>query len=113
MVPHQDSTFLYTTPDTTIGVWIALEDSTVDNGCLWTLPGEHSKGVRRRMQVTVVVSGQRHCHHVRRHRSPPPPSPPPQVLRKSSTSVYLSGAELVLLTEGSALPAPSGSGVIL
>ena len=68
MVPHQDSTFLYTTPDTTIGVWIALEDSTVDNGCLWTLPGEHTKGVRRRMQVTFwlngscwVVSGQSCC----------------------------------------------------
>lgn len=53
VVPHQDSTFLYTTPDTTIGVWIALEDSTVDNGCLWTLPGEHAKGVRRRMQVII------------------------------------------------------------
>ena len=70
MVPHQDSTFLYTTPDTTIGVWIALEDSTVDNGCLWTLPGEHTRGVRRRMQVTWlfqggVAAGERHCFHVR------------------------------------------------
>lgn len=61
MVPHQDSTFLYTTPDTTIGVWIALEDSTVDNGCLWTLPGEHAKGVRRRMQVIIWLDGSIYC----------------------------------------------------
>ncbi len=35
---HQDSTFLYTEPDSCIGYWFALEDATIDNGCLWAKP---------------------------------------------------------------------------
>jgi len=38
---HQDATFLWTDPVTVTGVWVALEDATVDNGCLWALPGGH------------------------------------------------------------------------
>lgn len=38
---HQDGTFLYTEPDTTVGLWIALEDATIDNGCLWVIPDGH------------------------------------------------------------------------
>jgi hypothetical protein len=41
VVPHQDATFLYTTPANVIGIWIALEDCTVNNGCLWFLPKSH------------------------------------------------------------------------
>jgi phytanoyl-CoA hydroxylase len=36
---HQDSTFLYTDPLSCIGFWFALEDATVDNGCLYAIPG--------------------------------------------------------------------------
>lgn len=36
---HQDSTFLYTDPPTVVGLWVALEDATKDNGCLWSIPG--------------------------------------------------------------------------
>ena len=38
---HQDATFLYTEPQSCVGVWVALEDATVENGCLWALPGGH------------------------------------------------------------------------
>ena len=42
--PHQDSTFLHTTPkNTLLGFWLALEDATEDNGCLWSVPGSHKK----------------------------------------------------------------------
>lgn len=45
---HQDSTFLYTTPrQTCIGLWLALDDSTMENGCLWVRPGSHKEKVRR------------------------------------------------------------------
>ena len=45
---HQDSSFLYTTPrQTCIGLWLALDDATVENGCLWVRPGSHSEDVRR------------------------------------------------------------------
>ena len=34
MPPHQDSTFLYTDPPSAVGFWYALEDATIENGCL-------------------------------------------------------------------------------
>lgn len=43
MPPHQDSTFLYTDPPSAVGFWYALEDATVENGCLSFLPGSHKK----------------------------------------------------------------------
>ncbi|KAK6198604.1 uncharacterized protein RJT21DRAFT_122190 [Scheffersomyces amazonensis] len=39
--PHTDGTFLFTEPQTAIGFWFALEDCTIDNGCLSYLPGSH------------------------------------------------------------------------
>ncbi|UNI15791.1 hypothetical protein JDV02_002292 [Purpureocillium takamizusanense] len=39
--PHQDSTFLYTDPPSAVGFWYALEDATLENGCLSFLPGSH------------------------------------------------------------------------
>ncbi|KAL4457864.1 hypothetical protein ABPG75_012729 [Micractinium tetrahymenae] len=48
VVPHQDSSFLATSPLSCVGTWLALEDATRDNGCLWTLLGSHHEGVHRR-----------------------------------------------------------------
>lgn len=45
---HQDATFLYTEPLSVVGLWFALEDATLDNGCLWALPGGHEGPLRRR-----------------------------------------------------------------
>ncbi|XP_048200429.1 phytanoyl-CoA dioxygenase domain-containing protein 1 isoform X2 [Perognathus longimembris pacificus] len=48
--PHQDATFLYTEPlGRVLGMWIAVEDATLTNGCLWFIPGSHTNGVSRRM----------------------------------------------------------------
>ncbi|MCJ1254127.1 hypothetical protein MMC24_001941 [Lignoscripta atroalba] len=41
--PHQDSTFLYTDPPSAVGFWIALEDATVENGCLSFSNGSHRR----------------------------------------------------------------------
>ncbi|MDY7103699.1 MAG: phytanoyl-CoA dioxygenase family protein [Actinomycetota bacterium] len=43
---HQDATFLYTDPITVTGFWFALEDATLENGCLWAAPGGHRTGLR-------------------------------------------------------------------
>jgi phytanoyl-CoA hydroxylase len=45
---HQDSTFLYTEPGEIAGLWFALEDSTIQNGCLWAIPGGHKLGLKQR-----------------------------------------------------------------
>ena len=38
---HQDSTFLYTDPESCTGFWFALEDASIDNGCMHFIPGAH------------------------------------------------------------------------
>jgi phytanoyl-CoA hydroxylase len=45
---HQDATFLYTEPSTVVGLWFALQDATIDNGCLWAQPGGHRGPLRQR-----------------------------------------------------------------
>jgi len=45
---HQDASFFDTTPSTVTGFWFALEDATVDNGCLWVQPGGHRGPLRER-----------------------------------------------------------------
>jgi phytanoyl-CoA hydroxylase len=44
---HQDATFLYTDPISVVGFWFALEDATLENGCLWAAPGAHRSPLRR------------------------------------------------------------------
>ncbi|KAK1314870.1 hypothetical protein QJS10_CPA06g02279 [Acorus calamus] len=48
VVPHQDNSFLYTEPPSCTGFWLALEDATITNGCLWAIPGSHKNGLVRR-----------------------------------------------------------------
>lgn len=47
---HQDSTFLYTEPDSCIGFWFALEDASTENGCLWAKPGGQHTPLRSRFR---------------------------------------------------------------
>ena len=49
---HQDATFLYTDPIDILGLWFALEDATIENGCLWALPGGHRHGLKSRWRRT-------------------------------------------------------------
>jgi phytanoyl-CoA hydroxylase len=48
VVAHQDHTFLWTDPPSATGLWFALEDATLDNGCMWARPGGHAEPPRRR-----------------------------------------------------------------
>lgn len=50
--PHRDSTYLYNPTknvepdykagDNIIGLWLALEDATLENSCLWAVKGSHA-----------------------------------------------------------------------
>lgn len=42
---HQDERFIPTRDRSLIGAWIALDDATIDNGCLWGIPGSHREGI--------------------------------------------------------------------
>lgn len=42
---HQDEHFIPTRDRSLTAAWIALDDATVENGCLWVIPGSHRRGV--------------------------------------------------------------------
>jgi len=42
---HQDESHIPTRDRSLTAVWIALDDATVENGCLWVIPGSHRAGV--------------------------------------------------------------------
>lgn len=42
---HQDEYFIPTRDRSLTGAWIAMDDATVENGCLWVIPGSHRHGV--------------------------------------------------------------------
>lgn len=46
---HQDSTYLFTNKDPVMGLWFAIEDATLENGCLWAIPGGHKEKLKSRM----------------------------------------------------------------
>ena len=43
---HQDATFLYTEPISVKGFWFALEDASLENGCMWAIPGGHRNDLK-------------------------------------------------------------------
>jgi phytanoyl-CoA hydroxylase len=45
---HQDATYLMAEPHPVLGLWFALEDARIDNGCLWVQPGGHRGPLRER-----------------------------------------------------------------
>jgi phytanoyl-CoA hydroxylase len=53
---HQDASFLLTEPPSVMGLWFALEDATVENGCLYVAPGGH-KGPLRSEFVRYDIGG--------------------------------------------------------
>ncbi len=42
---HQDEFFIPTRDRSLTGVWIAIDDATVENGCLWVIPESHKHGI--------------------------------------------------------------------
>ena len=55
---HQDAAFFFTTPQSVTTFWLALEDATRENGCLWVAPGGHRGPLRERF----VREGDRLVH---------------------------------------------------
>ena len=41
---HQDEVYIPTRDRSLVGGWIAMDDATVENGCLWVIPGSQKTG---------------------------------------------------------------------
>jgi len=44
---HQDTGFFYTTPQSVTTFWFAIDDATLENGCIWVEPGGHKSPLRQ------------------------------------------------------------------
>ena len=47
---HQDGSFFVTTPHSVVTFWFAIEDATLENGCLWLEPGGHKGPLREQFK---------------------------------------------------------------
>jgi len=45
---HQDTGFFYTAPQSVTTFWFAIDDATLENGCIWVEPGGHKSPLRQR-----------------------------------------------------------------
>jgi phytanoyl-CoA hydroxylase len=91
---HQDNAyFSYAPLDQIVGVWIALDDATVANGCMHVIPGGHKSGafrhhhdsdceidkalleVDRAVPVPVPAGGAMFFYGMLPHQTPPNSSP--------------------------------------
>jgi len=42
---HQDEYYIPTRDRSLGAAWIAIDDATIENGCLWIIPGSHQRGI--------------------------------------------------------------------
>ena len=59
---HQDSPYFPIRPMELVSSWTALDDVTLENGCLWVVPGSHHGGPLPHSEVWMV--GDREDMHV-------------------------------------------------
>jgi len=51
---HQDSFYFPIEPQAVCAAWLALDEATVENGCLWVIPGRHKGAVNDHITPTGV-----------------------------------------------------------
>ena len=51
---HQDSPYFKIEPMALVSSWVALDDVTVENGCLYVVPGSHKGGPQGHSDVWMV-----------------------------------------------------------
>ena len=50
---HQDNGYTAVEPAEYLTSWIALADTTIDNGCIWLLPGSHKQGLIEHKETPI------------------------------------------------------------
>lgn len=55
VVCHQDASYIRTSPNSCLGFWVALEDATEENGCLWGIPGGHKNAAVNGMPKSLFI----------------------------------------------------------
>ena len=56
--PHQDGFYFMLEPNEAVTLWLALEPSTVDNGCMRFIPGSRQRGIRPHQRSNILGFSQ-------------------------------------------------------
>lgn len=51
---HQDSAYFPIEPMSLVTCWAALDDTTIENGCMWVIPGSHQQGVLNHSELWMI-----------------------------------------------------------
>lgn len=52
--PHKDGSFMATDPQSVCGIWVSLDEATLENGCLSGVPGSHLTPPNQHMRVRKI-----------------------------------------------------------
>ncbi|KAJ8952735.1 hypothetical protein NQ314_007476 [Rhamnusium bicolor] len=88
VIAHQDATYLNTEPMKVAGFWIAIEDATIENGCLRFARGSHKSGVHRRYIRNPDKSSEEFLIYT---------SPPPYYQKNNFTAVPVPKGTCILI----------------
>ena len=83
---HQDATYFFSDPISVTTFWLAIEDATIENGCLWAQPGGHRSPLRERF-----VRGEDDCTELQKLDTQPWPAKQdtvPLEVKKGSLVVF-------------------------
>lgn len=56
--PHTDNTYIRTTPSSCVGIWVAFDDATKDNGCMWGYPDSQKTPTNYFMKLRREENGK-------------------------------------------------------
>lgn len=87
--PHTDNTYIRTKPLSCTGLWIAFDDATVENGCLWGLPGSHKTPTDYFMKLKKDKEGKSKTYYE--------PATPPKYELKDPVPLEAEKGTVVLL----------------
>lgn len=87
---HQDEAYWIDMPDKrAISIWVALDQATIDNGCMWYVPKSHLKPLRKHIQK--VSNGPLHCKASENEANPTPLKSGDCVMHQGGTIHYSRG----------------------
>lgn len=88
---HQDDGYTPVTPSPYLTLWIALSDATIENGCVWVLPGSHKKGLVEHEQTPIGLA----CHSLNDpNQGIPVPVPAGSIVAFWSLTMHKSGVNV-------------------
>ena len=88
---HQDNFYLQAAPATCVAAWTAIDAATVDNGCLWVVPGSH----RHAIHCPKVVPGETWNDYGDSHINPFPRDAKPVRVEVPRGSTLFFGGQLI------------------